>query len=115
MQPQILEKVWHKCFKINYCVVCYRIFVFVFKVFENINKICVKFVVYMKTLKTKTTTKISQKSENEYKNQPIIDLPKNGTMPKGSAKMLKKPLSTIYTVISCFQMTGCVKGSLTMI
>ena len=41
----------------------------------------------------------SQKVKMSSKNQTIIDLTLNGTVPKNIAKMLKKPLSTLYNVI----------------
>ena len=40
------------------------------------------------------------------KNKPIFDVPMK---PKNIAKMLNKPLSTVYTMIKHFQMTGCAK------
>ena len=43
------------------------------------------------------------------KNKPNFDLAMNGTTFKNIAKMLDKPLSTVYTMIKCFQMTRCVK------
>ena len=53
--------------------------------------------------------KNSQKVKMSIKNKPIVDLAMNSTMPKNIAKMLNKPLSTVYTVIKRFQMTGCAK------
>ena len=62
-----------------------------------------------KSFKIKINEKNNQKVKISSKNKPIVDLAMNGTTPKEIAKMLTKPLSTVYTVIKHFQMTGCVK------
>ena len=43
------------------------------------------------------------------KNKPTVDLATNGTTPEDICKMLNKPLSTVYSLIKRFQMTGRVK------
>ena len=53
--------------------------------------------------------KNSQKVKITSKNKLIVGLAMNGTTLKGILKMLNKPLSTVYTVIKRFQMTGRVK------
>ena len=62
-----------------------------------------------KYLKIKINEKNSQKVKMSSKNKPIVDLGMNGYTPKDIAKMLNKPMSTVYTVIKHFQMTGCAK------
>ena len=52
--------------------------------------------------------KINEKKTSS-KNKPIVDLAMNSTTPKDIAKMLNQPLSTVYTVIKHFKMTGCIK------
>ena len=73
---------------------------------------CSLLLLTQKSLKIKINEKNSQKVKTSSKNKPIVYLDKNGTMPKDIAKMLNKPLSTVYTVIKHFQMTGRVKRKL---
>ena len=62
-----------------------------------------------KSLKIKINEKNSQKVKMSSKNRPVVDLAMNDTTPKEIAKMLNKPLSTVYTGIKRFHVTGRVK------
>ena len=62
-----------------------------------------------KCLKIKINEKNSPKVKMSSKNKPIVDFAMNGTTPKNIAKMLNKLLSSVYTLINCFHMTGCIK------
>ena len=66
-------------------------------------------------MKIKINEKNGQKVKMNSKNKPIDYLAMNGTTPKDITKMLNKPLSTVYTVIKRFQMTGVLRRSLAVV